>query len=154
MFALIRDNLTRQARGLELLESLLHEEFEHLKKRDTDSIGSLEFSMHELLRQLADERTDLKKSMHGTKIKEYAGLLPEEDGAEVLRLFECIDTAEQRCARQASLNTELSLALLDQSHNLMAFLHDQIAPKPQLVYGAKGRFAAPRPTAALINGRL
>ncbi len=154
MFAIIESNLTRQHKGLEVLEELLREEFELLTGRKTDAIINLEFSMHELLRQLAVERTELKEMMHGTRLAEYAGLLPEEEGASVKKLLALIDSMEQRCARQASQNAEISLALLDQSQELLTFLHDQVAPQSKVVYGRKGSYANPRPQAALLNGRL
>ena len=56
MFAQIQGNLNRQLKGLELLVSLMEEEFELLCNRDTDAVATLEFSIHELLRQLAVER--------------------------------------------------------------------------------------------------
>ncbi len=154
MFDVIHSNLTRQHGGLQVLEGLLDEEFDLLTKRRTDDIVNLEFSMHELLRQLAVERTELKEMMHGTRLAEYAQMLPEEEGASVKKLFTLIDAAEQRCARQAAQNAELSLALLDQSHELMTFLHNQVVPKTQVVYGRKGSFTNPRPQAAILNGRL
>ena len=154
MYALIRENLNRQFKALELLQTLLTEEFELLRIRDTDAVTNLEFSIHELLRQIVVERIDLKNTMQETTILEYASLLPEEEGDEVRRMFYVIDSLEQHCSRQASHNTELSLALLDQSQSLMVFLHEQIAPRRQNTYGSKGRYRDERPSAALISGRL
>ena len=61
MYSRIKANLTRQGRGMDLLQDLLQEEFSHLRDRDPDSATRLEFSIHELIRQLAVERVDLKK---------------------------------------------------------------------------------------------
>ena len=154
MFAQILGNLTRQAKALELLEQLQLEEHDLLLKRDTVSISSLEFSIHELLRQIAVERDELRGVMQGTKVLEYAGMLPEEDGAKVREQYQAIDNAEQRCARQAENNTALSLTLLDKSHELMNYLYEQVQPKQQFVYGARGSYTNHRPQAAIINGRL
>ncbi len=154
MFDLIQGNLTRQFKGLELLHSLLEEEFGLLQARDTDAVATLEFSIHELLRQIAVERVDLKNYMQETKLREYADMIPEEEGNEIKRLLHLIDALEQRCARQASHNTELSLALLDQSQSLLTYLHEQIAPRRENTYGASGRYRTERPAAALISGRL
>ena len=154
MFDLIHGNLTRQFKGLELLNSLLEEEFELLRQRDTDGVATLEFSIHELLRQIAQERVNLKDTLHGTGLKEFAGILPEEEGAETLRLYHLIDSLEQRCSRQATHNTELSLALLDQSQSLLVFLHKQITPKQPDRYSAGGRMVSERPAAAIYSGRL
>lgn len=52
MYDTIRGNLDRQAKGLNLLGQLLDEEFSLLMDRRTDEIMSLEFSIHELVRQL------------------------------------------------------------------------------------------------------
>ena len=154
MYDLIHSNLTRQFKGLELLVSLLEEEFDLLCKRDTDAVATLEFSVHELLRQIAQERDTLKKSIEGSTLKEYAGMLPDEQSAETLRLYHLIDALEQRCSRQASYNTELSLALMDQSQSLLVHLHRQITPRQPDRYGAGGRMVKERPQAAIYSGRL
>ena len=62
MYDIILGNLDRQARALKLLSSLLEEEFSLLVSRDTNAIMAQEFSIHELLRQLAVEKenTDRK----------------------------------------------------------------------------------------------
>jgi hypothetical protein len=154
MFAQIRGNLNRQAKGLELLQQLQAEEFEFLVKRDSGAISALEFSIHELLRQLAVERDELKGVMQGTKVSEYAQMLPEEEGEQIRVLLQVIDQAEQKSARQAEKNTTLSLRLLDQSQELMVYLYDTIQPKSQVVYSAKGNYANSRPQAAIFSGRL
>jgi uncharacterized coiled-coil protein SlyX len=106
------------------------------------------------LRQIVLERVDLKKSMQETTLPEYAGMLPEEDGAVISRLYALIDALEQSSARQASRNAELSLALLDQSQALLSCLYERITPKRQNTYGATGRYRETRPDAALVSGRF
>ena len=54
MFDIIYRNLDRQTRGLALLHKLLREEYELLCERKTDDVITLELSIHELLRQLAE----------------------------------------------------------------------------------------------------
>ncbi len=154
MYQDIHANLHRQFKAIELLESLLEEEYLLLEQRDTDAVAALEFSIHELLRQIACERSSVKAVMQGTKLVEYAAMLPDEEGREVAKLCRLIDSLEQRCARSASRNAELSLALMDQSHRLLAYLHEQITPKQVGVYGAAGRVISERPGAAIISGRL
>ena len=154
MFALIQGNLTRQFKALELLSSLLEEEFELLCRRDTDAVSGLEFSIHELLRQLAVERVELKSSIQGVSLHDYAGLLPDEEGQEVRRLFHIIDSLEQRCSRQATQNTEVSLALLDQSQALLTFLYSQVSRQPEQRYSSAGRIRQDRPEAAIYSGRF
>lgn len=154
MYDLIQSNLTRQFKGLEMLHGLLEEEFTLLCARDTDAVASLEFSIHELLRQIAVERTDLKTTMQGTKLKEYAQLIPEEQGQEVMRLYHLIDSLEQHCSKQAAQNTELSLALLDQSQELLLFLYSHLTPKASTCYSDSGKLLDVRPEAAIYSGRL
>lgn len=152
-FEHIRGNLFRQMKGMELLVGLLEEEFSLLRENNTEEVVALEFSIHELLRQLATERMEMKSAMQGTRVMEYAGMLELEQGAEVKRLARAVDDAEQKAARQATHNTRLSLALLDQSQGLLDYLHEQVTPKPAVVYGRKGTYSNYRPQAALLNGR-
>ena len=154
MFAQIYENIHRQLKGLELLEELQKEEFDLLTRRDAAAVSALEFSIHELLRQLAVERDDLKQVMGNTLLREYAEMLPPEDGAKVTDILVAMDKVEQRCARQAELNSALSLTLLDTSHELMNCLYQQVQPKQYSVYGAKGSYTVHRPQASLISGRL
>ena len=65
MYDVILGNLDRQARALKLLSSLLEEEFSLLVKRDTDAIMAQEFSIHELLRQLAGEKESTLRRLGG-----------------------------------------------------------------------------------------
>lgn len=154
MFTQIEANLTRQFKSLELLQSLLDEEFELLTKRDIDAVTALEFSIHELLRQIARERMALKEQMQGVKLLEYATMLPDEEATKVTKLFHLIDGLEQRSSRQASQNAEMSLALMDQSQSLLTYLHNQITPRPANTYGAAGRMKNERPRAAIFSGRF
>lgn len=154
MFTRIEGNLTRQFKALELLQTLLDEEFELLTRRDIDAVTALEFSIHELLRQIAQERMALKEQMQGVRLLEYATMLPEEEASKVNKLFYLIDGLEQRSSRQASKNAELSLALMDQSQSLLTYLHNQITPRPANTYGAAGRIRDERPGAAIFSGRF
>jgi len=149
----IRGNLVRQQKGMELLLSLLEEEFSLLREHRTEDVVALEFSIHELLRQLADERMEIKKIMQGTRLAEYADMLEEERHAEIRALLKSIDDAEQKSARQASHNTRLSLALLDQSQGLLDYLYEQVAPKNKVVYGRNGGYRDQRSGPSLLSGR-
>ena len=60
MYAHIHGNLFRQLQGFKLLCSLLNEEFEGLTARHLDDVATLEFSIHELMRQLFVERQKLE----------------------------------------------------------------------------------------------
>ena len=154
MYTKIRANLFRQVKGLELLHSLLEEEFTSLLERNVEEVSSLEFSIHELMRQLLVERMEIKEVMNGVKISEYAGLLPQEDGANITALVDELLKREQVCSRQASLNSTLAFGLLDQGQELLDLLYSAAVPKQADTYGAKGGMQVNKPRAALISGRL
>lgn len=154
MFQRIHDTLYRQQQALGVLGDLLEEEYQLLLRHDTQSVVALEFSIHELIRQLAHEKTEIMTLLGGGKVKHYAEMLPPEQGQAIRDLFEGIDKGEQRSARQASINTELTLALMDQSQATLTELHSQVVPKSSLTYGRRGAMDRNRPQASLISGRL
>lgn len=82
MYDIILGNLDRQARALKLLSSLLEEEFSLLVSRDTNAIMAQEFSIHELLRQLAVEKENTVRRLGGGKVRDYADLLEQSDAGE------------------------------------------------------------------------
>ncbi|SHN69423.1 flagellar export chaperone FlgN [Desulfovibrio litoralis] len=146
--------LFRQYKALELLYELMQEEFTLLQERRSSEVSNLEFSIHELLRQIAGERLDLRNLLGDITLLDYANLLPEEEAEELRSLFHKIDKLEQTTARQATFNTEISLALLDQSQSMLSFLHDSFIPKNNTIYGDKGLVKEQRPEAVLFRGRL
>ena len=151
----ILSGLHRQNKAMELLQNLLVEEFDLLVERDTEAVVQLEFSIHELLRQIASEKMQIIRLLDGQKAGDYAQGLAEDARDALLDLLRTLDGLEQRCARQATQNTELSLGLLDQSRALLNTLHSQIAPKTGSTYGKRGAMSSiRRPDAALLVGRL
>lgn len=160
MHTRIKQNLNRQDKALMLLKVMLDEEFVLLGQREPQGVMRMEFSIHELLRQVADEREDLKALLRGQRLLEYAHSLPpdmddqEERSRELLELIKSIDGREQECARQAERNSELVLGLMDQGKSLLDFLHEQVAPKTQETYSAKGRFTQRPQGGNLIRGAL
>ena len=155
MYEYILSGLQRQHKAIELLHSLLLEEFDLLIARDTEAVVHLEFSIHELLRQIASEKTQVIRLLNGKKSDEYAQTLAEYARNALLELLQTLDGLEQRCAQQATQNTELSLGLLDQSRALLNTLHSQISPKTGSTYGKRGSMSnIRRPEAALLAGRL
>lgn len=155
MWDRIRSSLKRQHKGLQVLHALLKEEFSLLVQRHPHDVHSVEFSIHELLRQMAVEREEVKKLLGGQRLK---AKLKEHPDPMTVKEFEIqlqlLDDAEQTCARQASLNCEMVMALRSQSKELLDYLHRQLQPKKMDVYGKKGRFTMPRPEASLLSGRL
>ena len=155
MHEYIVSGLQRQYKAMELLRNLLLEEFDLLVARDTEAVAHLEFSIHELLRQIASEKMDVIRLLGGQKARDYAQSLAEDARDAVLELLETLDGFEQHCARQASQNAALSLSLLDQSHALLNTLHSHISPKTGDTYGKRGAMRnIRRPDAALLVGRL
>ena len=115
MYQRIQESLSRQDKALALLRDLLEEEYRILLSRDTDGVVAQEFSIQELIRQLAVEKAVVIRALDGVRVTEYARSLPEEQGEALLELFRAVDSYEQEVSRQASRNAQLSLALLDQS---------------------------------------
>jgi hypothetical protein len=155
MFDLLHGNLIRQMKGFELLSALLEEEFSLLVERKPDEVAALEFSIHELIRQLADERNGMGRMMNGVRLSVFAEALPDEEAAAVRDLLRTLDTVEQKCARQGSRNAELALALHDQNQEVMDFLHTRLVPpKKEQTYGRTGALNKPRAEASIFHGRL
>ncbi len=154
MYQRIHTALFRQRQAMKLLVELLEEEYALLRERQTNDVVALEMSIHELIRQMAQEKSEVKAMLDGGRVKVYADLLPEEQGDTIRALFKEIDGYEQKAARQASRNAQLSLAFLDQSQKLMQELHSHITPKTSLTYGRRGYMGNHKPQAALISGRL
>ena len=150
----IYESLSRQDKALCLLRDLLEEEYTCLLKRDTDAVVSLEFSIQELIRQLAVEKTSVIRALGGMRAMEYATALPEDMGAVLRETLLQIDASEQAVARQAARNTNLSLALLDQSSRTLQALTSQAMPPKAETYGRRGGMRTQHPQAALISGRL
>ena len=155
MYEHILSGLHRQQKAMELLQSLLLEEFDLLVTRNAEAVVQLEFSIHELLRQIASEKTHIIRLLDGQKAGDYAQSLAEDARDAMQDLLRTLDELEQRCARQAAQNTELSLGLLDQSRALLSTLQERISPKTGNTYGKRGAMSSiRRPEAALLVGRL
>ncbi|MDR2572878.1 MAG: flagellar protein FlgN [Desulfovibrio sp.] len=155
MYQTVYGSLSRQSRALAVLRDLLEEEYRLLLSRDMNAIASLEFSVHELIRQIAAEKNFVSAALHGGMVMDYAAMLPEEQALPLREFFQNIDDGEQAVSRQASRNAQLSLALLEQSTRNLRALTDMAMPPKAHTYGKKGGMSfLPRPEAALISGRL
>ena len=154
MFDIIHGNLDRQVRGLALLHSLLCEEYELLLERKAEEVMVLELSIHELMRQLAVEKQEVRTLLGGGKLLDYAAMLDEEEGGALREMWRQADEREQSCARQATLNCQISLALLDVSSDMLDYLHSRVLPPQRSAYGRAGAYTRTRPDAVLISGRL
>lgn len=156
MYQNIYDSLSRQHKALQLLENLLQEEYAILQSRDTNAIAALQFSIQELIRQIAVEKSSIVTELAGTRVLDYASMLPEEQGNALRAVFQLVDDAEQQTARQASRNAQFSLALLDQSSRNLLALTSHVLPHRLETYGRHGSMNVQRrhPQAAILSGRL
>ncbi len=155
MQQIIQASLSRQAKALALLRELLEDEYQILLKRDTDAVASLEFSIQELIRQIAVEKSLVIRFLGGQKVCDYAQAFAPQERDLLLELFDAVDVGEQDASRQASRNAQLSLALLDQSSDLLQALTSQVASPKAGTYGRRGGMRHElHPQAALISGRL
>lgn len=156
MYQNIYDSLSRQHKALQLLESLLQEEYDVLRQRDTNAIAALQFSIQELIRQIASEKASVIGELAGTKVLDYASMLPEEQSDALRAVFRQVDDAEQETARQAARNAQFSLALLDQSSRNLLALTSHVVPHRLETYGRHGEMNSLRrhPQAAILSGRL
>ena len=151
----IHDSLSRQEKALGLLRDLLQEEYEILLSRDTNAVVALEFSIQELIRQLAVEKALVIRTLEGKRVLEHAETLEPGEAEEIRALHSAIDEGEQAVSRQASRNAQLSLALLDQSTHTLKALTSQVVPPRAGVYSRNGGIRHEmHPQAALISGRL
>lgn len=154
----ILDSLKRQARALELLAALLAEEFSLLAARDATGVTSLEFSIQELLRQLAVERGALQP-LYGVlrpgakRLAEVVDGFDPEARAQAGALLAAVDRAEKRCATLSSRNYQMALGLYDTTKSCLGHLQSQLVPK-KAVYGARGRLGSATPAPGRINGRF
>jgi hypothetical protein len=151
-------NLTRQEKALDLLLDLLREEFSHLTERRPESVTQVELSIHQLVRQITAEREAALAMLGGARLSVYAEEIREESPEEadrLIRLTQNIDTREQACSIQAEKNSQLAMALLDQSHSLLDFVHQRLVPEKRETYSNRGRyFQSKRADSRLLKGRL
>jgi len=158
MMERIEANLHRQEKGLILLSTLLEEEFTYLTGRDPRAVTGCEFSIQELIKQLATERMELKAmvakvSPKAKSLKDVAGVLGGEEGERFLAYLKHMDALEQKCAILAEKNSRLAFGLAEQSRNMLEFIHKKIQPKNQDTYAKNGRYQNHRPAATLFRGR-
>uniref|UniRef100_A0A7C4AG99 Flagellar protein FlgN n=1 Tax=Fundidesulfovibrio putealis TaxID=270496 RepID=A0A7C4AG99_9BACT len=153
----ILENLSRQYQALKVLKFLQQEEFAHLKEFRPQSVGAVEFSIQELMRQIMAERQGARRMMHAINpsAKRLAELA-ETFGGEwenARTLLEKIDRLEQECAKQAEKSYSLALALFDQSSGYVDFFKKQLTPTRES-YGPRGVFAKTKPAPAMLRGAL
>ncbi|MFO8030932.1 MAG: flagellar protein FlgN [Desulfohalobiaceae bacterium] len=156
----IAENLIRQHKGLKLLAELLQEEYALLKGKDQENLAALEFSVQELVRQLAAEKDSLQlllQSMQPPRndLRQLAGSLSGKQAGFVQESSRQIRSWEERCREQARINADLSLALLEQSRELMDFLQQEVRRDTPEVYSSSGSWSKPAAREpSVLKGRL
>ncbi|XPV75216.1 MAG: flagellar export chaperone FlgN [Desulfovibrio sp.] len=160
MINIIKANITRQEKGLLLMKMLLMEEFSRLEDRNPEGVTRIEFSLQELIRQLAAERASLRRLVPridpaAERLRDLYPILDEETVAYFKASLKSLDKMEQQCAVQAAKNQTMVRGLYETTTSMLDFLHNEIKPKPQNAYGANGKFIQksenqPR----LVRGRL
>jgi len=153
----ILENLSRQYQALKVLHYLQGEEFSHLKEFRPQSVGPLEFSIHELMRQIMAERQDVRRMMRelnpgAMRLSDLAELFGE-DWDKAQSLLDQIDRFEQTCAKQAEKSYSLALALYDQSSGYVDFFREKLTPV-KTSYGRQGVFAKTKPAPSMLRGAL
>lgn len=153
----ILENLSRQYKALSVLRHLQEEEFAHLREFRPQSVGALEFSIHELMRQIMSERGDVRRMMQevvpgATRMAQLADYFGDQ-WEKVRALMTNIDALEQICAKQGEKSYSLALALFDQSSGYVDFFKQQLTPTKQS-YGPRGVFAKTKPAPAMLRGAL
>ena len=153
----ILENISRQLQALKVLCFLQEEEFAHLKEFRPQAVGALEFSIQELMRQIASERAEVLWLMRAinpaaNRLRDLAETFGDEwDKAS--RILEDIDGLEQACAKQAEKSHALALALDQQSGGYLEFFREKLTPT-KLSYGPRGLFAKAKPAPAMMRGAL
>ena len=158
MIERILSNLGRQHGAVRLLEVLLSEEFSHLSERNPGAVASVEFSIQELLRQLAVERRSLQAHYAALDpaAKRLADVIDRFDPASretAQSLYAAIDTVEQRSAKQATRNYTMALGLYDLTKSSLDNLQKLLIPKKG-TYGSHGRMATAASAPGLVSGRF
>lgn len=159
MFRLIEENLVRQTKAMLLLEVLMGEEYSRLMNAKPQSVSQIELSIQELMRQIAVERTSLRRMVAAQapgaeRVRDLFLMMDDEKRGEFEKLLQLLDDIEQKCGVQAGKNHQMAMALFDQSKSLLNFMHDQIKPKNTTAYAASGRYAKAASSARLLTGRL
>ena len=150
-------SLIRQAKGTELLLSLLREEYALLRKGQPEEVTGLEMTIQELVRQLVREREFLIRVLDRAgrgRLTEYLSGLGLEERAPFETWRARIVAHEQESARQTNVNSNLAMALWEQSGNLLRHFQNQIAPRERNTYTARGTWGSRPATATMVSGRL
>lgn len=158
MLTRIQENISRQHKGLVVLLQLLEEEFSLLSNHNPQAVTGCEFSIQELMRQLAVEKLCLRKLVtqvvpEATNMKGLLDALPKEQTEDIRLELTKANAVEQRCAIQAEKNGQMVFALAEQNKKLYDFIHAKIQPEGAGTYSYRGKVSSSRPEAVVFRGR-
>jgi hypothetical protein len=145
MTSRIIGNLARQEKALSLLAELQKEEFTHLRVLDPAQVAGLEFSIHELMRQIMRERLELRGSMRPSPQASASGKsgpffrIRQGDGRFPGGLHRSHRAGLRPPGRP---EYRLALGLYNQSRSSIVFIQNQLARKKPSI---PPRAASPRP---------
>lgn len=157
MQQIILASLIRQAKGTELLLSLLREEYALLRQGQPEEVTGLEMTIQELVRQLVREREFLIRVLDRAgrgRLVEYLSGLGADERAPFETWRARVVAHEQESARQTNINSNLAMALWEQSGNLLRHFQNQVTPKERNTYTSRGTWGNRPATATMVRGRL
>ncbi len=155
----IISSLKRQIKALDLLHSLLKEEYKILCSTNKEGLSKNQFAIQQLISQLEKEKREilymLKKDFKREKLIDLLYIIKDnEKSKEVSQLINELKSKEKLCMEQSTVNADLALAHLEQTKELVNFLYEQIKPKEKIVYSRYGKFNAKTSGPYVVNGRL
>lgn len=136
MFA---STLNRLDKALDLLISLLEEEFAALRQREVEKISALESSILLLLEQLQVEQKELKQEIKRLGEVDLESFLNQEEG--LAKAYKKVLDKQKRIKVLSNRNRELAFALATQTASLLVFLQKKIkdSNRENPIYNAGGK---------------
>ena len=156
----ISNSLFRQHQGLQLLQELLQEEHSQMvEKGDSGELATHELSIQELLRQLLKEREEVHLGIGNltspqNRVSDILHLFPEQEKERVSSILEELNKLEAECNKQAEINADIAMALVEQSNNLLEYFNKQLWPQQGDVYCKDAKWQHFNSNAAILQGKL
>jgi len=153
-------SLLRQYEALKLLYELLCEEHSQMiEKDDSEELSKHELSIQELLRQLVREKEETHRlvgdwSSPENRVSDILHLFPETDKTRISGILEELYALEEKCNKQAEINADIAMALVEQSNNLLEYFQRQLWPEQGDIYSQNAKWQHFNSNAAILKGRL
>lgn len=111
MFVATSLNLDIQSQYMDILRDFLDSEHKALQFGQIYDVYQLEKTIHAILKTLLEKRTELRDSLAGLSVGEYAAELPHHLGGVLRNKINLIARLEEECLTKASRNADLSMVL-------------------------------------------